>query len=404
MTEKKEPLKEPFNAEAPDAGDHVFVRGLRKYFDQDTTDKVMHVLRALQVPIPQEEEQYMPSQAGILLFSNTHGVMIRIETPTSFVPDDEGFSTGTAVRANDSAWVLQPLATVKAGKALVEVVPGIHAETDDVESRKLYWKLWADGYTYWDERLDNVGRLPAVKGQEEGTPVVLDRLATHFSHSNSAGFRAGEILKGERNLLKYRSPVRVEPSPNSDLKLEWEQLITEAAKIEVKGDIPDKYVAEAYKVFRANMGNYWPAAQKAPNIYALDDSVQRALNRTLPLLTEKAREKPEKSREEMGGDDPQEILYGDLRRSFTNAWPATQNEPDAAKMAEFWSQVAVAKEQGRLVNGWQEKREGETYIKAEKAPKVAAAYETLSMGIGFTTMRPIIGQVKKVDYKRSFPS
>lgn len=396
-------VKKPFNSEAPDVGDHVFVRGLRKYFDQPTTDKVMHVLRALQVPIPQEETQYMPSQAGILFFSNTHSVMFRIETPTSFVPDDEGFSTGTAVRANDSAWVLQPLAAIEAGKALVEILPGIHPETDDVESRKLYWKLWADGYTYWDERLDNVGRLPSLKEGEEGTPVVLDRLATHFSHSNSAGFRAGEVLKGERNLLKYRSPVRVEPSPNAELKLEWNQLISEAAKIDVRAeDITDKYVAEAYLVFVKNMGSYWPAAQKAPNIYALDDSVQRALTRTLPLLSEKAREKPVKSRAEMGEDDPQEMLYGELRRSFTNAWPSTQAEPDMSKITAFWQQVAEAKQEGRLVNGWQEKRDGETYIKAEKAPKVAAAYETLSAGIGFTSARPVIGKVSKVGYKVDF--
>lgn len=50
--------------------------------------------------------------------------------------------------------------------------------------------------------------------------------------------------------------------------------------------------------------------------------------------------------------DPQEMLYGNLRRALAEAWPQGQDKPDPEKMMAFWQLCAEKKQEGVLVTGW----------------------------------------------------
>ncbi len=364
-----------FNSAAPAKEEKsAFEKALKARFKPDTVTQILDTLEKMQIPLPQDDTQYLTSQEGVLIFSNRHGVMLRIEKEWGGIPDDEGFLIGTAVRANDSAWMLQPLGAVKTGEAVVEIIPGIHYESNDAESRKLYWKMWADGYSYWDDRIDNIGRLPKLPGPD--VAVIVDRLAASQLHSGlEAARRALEVLKGERNLYKYRSPIRVEPSPNSDLRQEWDQMVEEVLKRKPSIEGASKYDVESYEAFKRDYKSFWPDGQKAPD-FVLSEDKRLMLHRTMSLLVADMLKGNTKSREALGAEDPQEILWGDLKKAFQDAWPNPQ------KMGEFWTKVLAAKDEGRLVTGWNELHSNDPYNKTTKAQQAAAAYAELSEAIG----------------------
>lgn len=267
---------------------------------------VVEKLEQMQIPLPDSGNQFLTGHTGYLMFSNTHGVVIRIET------EDTAYKSGT-MRINDSAWMLRPIAVVRSQDVLIEVCPGVHYENSDAESRKLYWKMWGDGYHYWDERLDNAGRLP-FKSPEfpDGVTVVIDRLsATELSVGLAPIMRALSVAVG----MQTRSPLN-DPAPK-------------------KGDI----MAE----FRQMM-----------------HEVTRWTKRVNPEF-------------KVGVNDPQEILYGDLRRAFLDAWPQREQAPDPEKMAEFWRMVKQHKEDGKLVAGWNEAKEYQ--YKTSDAKNSADNYE-----------------------------
>jgi len=370
-----------FNDNAPAKTAGVFADAVRRTFGNDGTDQILETLKKLQIPLPTAENQFVNGHAGIMLFSNKLGVTIRIETKRTYVPDDDGFTRGIAVRADDSAWMLQPIAAVELGKAVVEILPAIHWESRDAESRKLYWKLWSDGYDYWDDRIDNVGRLPDLPGKPgSGVTVVLDRLATqNIGESALAYHRAEEVLKGENNRYKYRSPVHVEPSPLSDLRQEWDQMLEEVKKRKPNLEEADQYDKEGYNTFMKELENYWPKEQKAPD-FAQPRELELAMRRALSFMSHQNAKDPVKSRETLGENDPQEILYGDLRQAFAKAWAKGAKSPDAAKMQAFWRKVRQAKEEGRMVAGWNEPGQlpdEYQYKKTGKALISAQAYDAM---------------------------
>jgi hypothetical protein len=370
----------PFNDTVPAKEESLaFEKALKERFKPATVAEILDTLEKMQIPLPQDEAQFLTSQEGMLIFSNRHGVMLRIEKEWGGIPDDEGFLIGTAVRANDSAWMLQPLGAVKAGEAVVEIIPGIHYESSDAESRKLYWKMWSDGYTYWDDRVDNIGRLPKLPGPD--TAVIVDRLAaTPLTSGAEAARRLLEVLKGERNLYKYRSPIRVEPSPNADLRQEWDQMVEEVLKRRPSLEGASKYDVESYEAFRREYKSLWPDGQSAPELVTQD--MHRIVFRAMNLIVDDMMKGGKRSREALGADDPQEILWGDLKKAFRKA------RTDPKKMGAFWAKVLAAKDEGRLVPGWNELQSTDPWNKTNKARQAATAYAGLSEGIGRVGKHP----------------
>ena len=204
-------------------------------------------------------------------------------------------------------------------------MPGIHLEKDDVESRKLYWRLWRDGYSYWDERIDNAGRLPFKSPKfPNGVTVSVDRLSANKLLIGIAPImRALNLAFGTYNPFNYRSPLEAPKATGMNILAEFREMGRELT--------------------------------------------QKMIGR-----------RPFKP----GVDDPQEILYGELNRAFQDAWPDGQDFPDAAKMKVFWEKVQQAKDEGKLVAGWNEVDPQKNVYKTSSAVSHAEHYEKVGAVIG----------------------
>lgn len=337
-------------------------------FGADTMLDIVKKLNQLQIPLPEKAEDFMRGQTGFMFFSNPHGVIIRIEAT-----DGRGY--GSPIHVNDSEWMLQPLGALKVNDVVLEILPGIHLETSDAESRKLYWKMWADGYHYWDERIDNAGRLPPTPGFPDGATVILDRLsATKLSNAIAPVKRALQLLKGSANTeAQYRSPL-YDPELNlHDVRAEFRQLVEQ-----ITGE-PSGSMLSSFAGLHTLGRELWPEGRDEPQENKpLKDILKAAIERMTAesIAGKKLIASLEQS--------PQETLYGGLRRKFLDAWPEGAEAPDAAKMTAFWSEVLEAKKQGRLVAGWAEvdPETAKTQKKTSAVQKASTAYETAAQKIG----------------------
>jgi len=312
----------PFNRAALMEGKGYFEERMTRKFGSATAREIVEKMNDLQIPLPRSSSEFISGTSGALLFSNKYGVVLRIE-------EEDGAGYNSANRANDSIWMLQPLGAVKAGKAHIEICPGVHYENRDVESRKLYWRMWGEGYHLWDERIDNAGRLPFKTPEfPEGVTVSVDRMAAvTLTNAVAPVKRALGVTLGGLAFGVLRLPVR---SPLDDPKTPFSELLAE--------------------------------------IKTMSDEISRRAKRAAPQYIQ-------------GVNDPQEILYGDLRRSFAAAWPAGDEKPSPAKMAKFWRQVEEAREDGKLIAGWNE-LQNDDGTKTFLARHCAGAYEASPHLIG----------------------
>jgi hypothetical protein len=166
-------ISKDFNSEVAGQGMKTpFYAYLAEIFDTETALKVAGVFQKLGLPVPQDEKEFLMGTEGGLVFLNRYGMVIRIENANS------ARSPFKADRINDSPWILQPLASLDAGKAVIELCPGCHSSDDDADVSYLYEALLKQGTAFWDSGLPNVGRLPFKTPQfPEGVPVVIDRLS-----------------------------------------------------------------------------------------------------------------------------------------------------------------------------------------------------------------------------------
>lgn len=316
------PAAEAFNAAALMAEKSYFEERMTRKFGSSTAREIVEKMNDLQIPLPRSSAEFISGTSGALLFSNKYGVVLRIE-------EEDGTGYNSANRANDSIWMLQPLGAVKAGKAHIEICPGVHYENRDVESRKLYWRMWGEGYHLWDERIDNAGRLPFKTPEfPEGVTVSVDRMAAvTLTNAVAPVRRALGVTLGGLAMGVLHLPVR---SPLDDPKTPFSDLVAE--------------------------------------IRTMSEEITRRASRAAPQYIP-------------GVNDPQEILYGDLRRSFAAAWPEGADKPSPNRMAAFWRQVEEAREDGKLVAGWNE-LQNDDGTKTYLARQCAEAFEARPHAIG----------------------
>ncbi|HEY8191596.1 MAG TPA: hypothetical protein VIG74_04160 [Alphaproteobacteria bacterium] len=50
--------------------------------------------------------------------------------------------------------------------------------------------------------------------------------------------------------------------------------------------------------------------------------------------------------------DPQEKIYGPLKKLFNEAWTDCKGKPDPAKLQNVWNKCREMKNQGKLVTSW----------------------------------------------------
>lgn len=182
---KKLNLRARFGLAADNLPQTDFASYLKRQFGRKTAAEVLAVFDNLGLPAPQDDKEFLKGFEGGLVLVSTYGVVIRIEGKKS-----KGLFF-KADRINDNPFILQPLGSISAGKAVVEVCPGCYPENDERLGVFLTRQLEQSGINFWDNKISNVGRLPvATPSFPEGLPVVYDRLAVRHFSPREREFRA----------------------------------------------------------------------------------------------------------------------------------------------------------------------------------------------------------------------
>lgn len=204
-----------------------FLCYLEKTFDSGTARKVIQAFQKMSLPLPQSYGEFLHGTEGGLVFLNRYGVVIRIEGKKSKLGSEYRFD-----RINNSPWILKPLASIDAGRAVIEICPGCHPETNYDNIGYVRDRLREQNINYWDARgFCNSGRVPVkTPSFPKGVPVVIDRLAVRKLTGN---------IKPVRLALKKRAQ--------------------EAAQAQEK----------LYGPLRKTFKNSWPNAPKMARFWAL---------------------------------------------------------------------------------------------------------------------------------------
>jgi len=150
--------------------DTDFVKELKLKFGEETAELVLEVFDKINLPAPTMGNQYLKSNEGCITFLNKYGVVVRVEPQN---PEKNFY-----VRVNDSGCVLQPLASIDAGKAVVEICSGCNVEKDEASIKYIKELLLDEGLIFSDPQLENLGRMHTDNPEfPEGVLLVLDRLA-----------------------------------------------------------------------------------------------------------------------------------------------------------------------------------------------------------------------------------
>ena len=156
-----------------------FHQQMTYHFDAETADKIIQTLGDLNLPVPETHVEYFDASKGALLFLDDYACTIRIEESNAERARDNA-ERGYVMQGRrvDHPLVLETLGSIDAGKATIEIVPGIKTSQDEELSLELKDILADDGVDYWDDAAMNIGILPLKTVDfPEGVPVVLDRLS-----------------------------------------------------------------------------------------------------------------------------------------------------------------------------------------------------------------------------------
>lgn len=145
-----------------------FEKHIIKYVSDDrkTVSAIGRIIADLGLPLPYDGADYVKGADGLILFSSRFGVVLRIEADT---PSRD---------INRNPWVLQPLGTYRAGKARIEVCPGVETTNDPEDLTTVTCALPSTGFQMNDPHEGNIGLLPVRSPNfPNGIPVVIDRPA-----------------------------------------------------------------------------------------------------------------------------------------------------------------------------------------------------------------------------------
>jgi hypothetical protein len=196
MSVRKDDVSSEFNRQAVDElPETAFCAYLTKKFDRATAVKVIDSFKKMDLPPPQDEKEFLTGTEGCLVFLNKYALVMRIE-----IADLEDSKWG-ADRINDSGWIMQPLASLDAGKAIIEICPGCHLAEKPGYRGELVDQLQNQNINFWDTGISNIGHLPfKTPTFPDGVPVVIDRLAVIRLTRNTEPIR--EALKAQAEEAK----------------------------------------------------------------------------------------------------------------------------------------------------------------------------------------------------------
>lgn len=171
-------MKSEFNgitSEALRAKGGRFYNYIESRFGADTALEVVRTFKKLRLPVPKEE--FLGGTEGAIVFLNPYGMVLRIEAR-------EGAMTRAGIgRVDDSAWILRPVASISAGKSIIELCPGCKMNGEYQDAMAVHGKLAKEGIDFWDvgsfgDASRNIGMMPVKLPKfPRGVPVVIDRLS-----------------------------------------------------------------------------------------------------------------------------------------------------------------------------------------------------------------------------------
>ena len=171
---------------------------IERFFDDKTLRQVSYIFRKLDIPEPLNSTEFRLGCDGALIFSNEHAMSIKIERLNS-----KGLPRSFKRISHPS--ILQPVFQEKAGKAMIEIYPGVPLENvseDDVMGFKDI--LAKDGVDFYDYGIRNVGRLPLSSVKfPNGAPIVIDRLSVDL-------LKTASILRTKLKTDFYEDPAQAD--------------------------------------------------------------------------------------------------------------------------------------------------------------------------------------------------
>jgi hypothetical protein len=219
MSQQKK-LEPVFNEAAEALPQTAFTDSLQDYlFDCETTRNVIKAFQQMGLPAPEQHNEFMHGSEGRVVFLNDYGLVIRIEENNS--------------RINDSPWVLQPIASIKAGEAVIEICPAVHFEPDERNRDALRELLLQDGIKFWDPGAKNMGRLPIKTPHfPDGVPVVIDRPSVYRLTEDSMELREALLRKKQDDAAKYREAAEIQKKLYAPLQQLFRECWSEPRRME----------------------------------------------------------------------------------------------------------------------------------------------------------------------------
>lgn len=179
--------------------------------DNETISNVIGIFNQLQLPVPSWHDEYISATKGLITMTNRYGVVIRIED--------------AAAERVVNPWVVQPIGSFDAGRAIVEIVPAARNLDDERLSQKVTTELGKSGIEFFDNGgSSNMGMLPVKSAvYPKGIPVVIDRLAVRRADNRFY------VLKDVFNDMGAREDPQAVYAPlSAALKAAWPDQVKEA--------------------------------------------------------------------------------------------------------------------------------------------------------------------------------
>lgn len=199
--------------------DTDFFRDVKWKFGEETAHRVLQAFDQINLPIPIGNNQYLNSNEGCLVFLNKYASVVRVEAK---VPEKNYYA-----RVNDNGCILQPLASIDAGEAVIEICPGCHVEKNEASIEYLTALLKDEGLLFSDPQLENIGRLHTDNPQfPGGILLIIDRLAVSRMTENVIIVKnrlVEEAKKEQRRLSRpHRKAFKEGLTDNSKMDKFWE--------------------------------------------------------------------------------------------------------------------------------------------------------------------------------------
>lgn len=199
--------------------DSDFAKFLKWKFDEETARLVLNAFDKLNLPAPIGGNHYLTSNEGCLVFLNKYASVIRIEVQ---IPEKNYYA-----RVNDSGCILQPLGSIDAGQAIIEICPGCTVEKDKASIEYLKKLIKDEGLVFSDPQLENIGRLYSDNPKfPDGVLLIIDRLAVSKMTKNVNIVKNALIEEAnkeqERLSAPFRKAFKEVLEDNSEMNTFWE--------------------------------------------------------------------------------------------------------------------------------------------------------------------------------------